>query len=501
MRLPWSTPLAPGSVESDRELVRRGGFEAFVRLAFPIIEPGRTYETNWHIGLICKHLEDVRTGRTRRLAIHVPPGFMKSILVSIAWPVYQWMLDPSARIFSVSHDPLLSREHASRSRDLVLSPWFAARWGHLFTVDPTSPAGYYSNDKGGWRRSRSIGEPIVGGHCDVAIIDDPHSTSDDGPANFTSAATWFRTALPTRFRDQTKARVVLVMQRLSETDLGAEAERRKYTILRLPMRAEEPLAKGDPRKVGALLWPARFPEDEVSRVEAEMGSIVAAGQYQQRPTPKGGALVQEGHLQRTWTALPKRFDRSVVSVDCTFSAAPGSDFVSIAAWARAGKDFYLLDEVHARLGVAGTVANIRAMLQKFPFIKKTIVEKAANGEGVMEALAALGVPGVEGVAPQGMSKLARFQVSVPLFEGGNIVLPAHMPTLDEFRQELMRFRGVPGQQDDRADSTAMALKYLNDGKGGGWVAAMAAVRERGQSISDYMGGSSYNMADDPRWNP
>jgi predicted phage terminase large subunit-like protein len=479
----------PSSSEADRILVRKGGFPAFVKLVFPYVEPGREYQHNWHIDLICKHLEDVRTGRTRRLAIHVPPGSMKSLLVSVLWPIYQWILDPTVRVFSVSHDGDLSREHASRSRDVILSDWFQERWGHLFSVDPSSPAGYYSNNRGGWRRSRSIGEPIVGGHCDVCIIDDPHTTSKPC-STFGDAATWFRVALPTRFRDQKKARVVLVMQRLSEVDLGAEAEKRGYVILRLPMRAEEPVCPGDPRQPGDLLWPERFPEEEVARVEADMGSIVAAGQYQQRPSPAGGALVREVHLQRAWSDMPRRFEQACLSVDCTFSAKPGSDYVSITAWGRLGQDFYLLDEVHARLNVAGTVANIKGLLSKFPFIRKVLVERAANGEAVMESLTALGVPGVEGVSPQGTSKLARFQICVPLFEQLRVVLPAHMPTLDEYRHELLVFTGESGFPDDRVDSTSMALRFLSTNTRGDLVAAMAVVSgQRGPS--GIFGGSGY----------
>jgi hypothetical protein len=55
----------------------------FVRLAWKILEPNTTFVENWHIHAICEHLEAVTEGRITRLLITVPPGSMKSLLVSV----------------------------------------------------------------------------------------------------------------------------------------------------------------------------------------------------------------------------------------------------------------------------------------------------------------------------------------------------------------------------------------------------------------------------------
>jgi predicted phage terminase large subunit-like protein len=52
----------------------------------------------------------------------------------------------------------------------------------------------------------------------------------------------------------------------------------------------------DPRTVdGELLWPAKYPEDKVANLEIAMGLYGAAGQLQQRPSPRGG-----GKFKREW---------------------------------------------------------------------------------------------------------------------------------------------------------------------------------------------------------
>src|SRR6266576_1304187 len=62
----------------------------FVREAWHVLEPNARYVHNWHIDAICDHLEAVTDGRITRLLINVPPGSMKSLLVSVFWPAWEW---------------------------------------------------------------------------------------------------------------------------------------------------------------------------------------------------------------------------------------------------------------------------------------------------------------------------------------------------------------------------------------------------------------------------
>ena len=55
----------------------------FVREAWRVLEPNARYVHSWHIDAICSHLEAVTSGRITRLPINVPPGSMKSLLVSV----------------------------------------------------------------------------------------------------------------------------------------------------------------------------------------------------------------------------------------------------------------------------------------------------------------------------------------------------------------------------------------------------------------------------------
>ena len=68
----------------------------FIRKAWPLIEPSNPYVEGWHIKLVAMHLEAITNGEVidgnlyNRLLINVPPGTMKSLLVNVFWPAWEW---------------------------------------------------------------------------------------------------------------------------------------------------------------------------------------------------------------------------------------------------------------------------------------------------------------------------------------------------------------------------------------------------------------------------
>jgi len=75
----------------------------FIRNAWHVIEPGRTFVDGWHIGAIVEHLEAVSTGEISRLLINMPPRHMKSLSVSVCWPAGS---GPSTRGYNFSSAPI-----------------------------------------------------------------------------------------------------------------------------------------------------------------------------------------------------------------------------------------------------------------------------------------------------------------------------------------------------------------------------------------------------------
>src|SRR5215467_3490406 len=80
------TVLAPAL---ELELCLRS-FREFVQRAWPAIEPSTSFIPGYHIDAICEHLQAVSEGHVQRLLIALPPRCMKSTLVSVLWPAWEW---------------------------------------------------------------------------------------------------------------------------------------------------------------------------------------------------------------------------------------------------------------------------------------------------------------------------------------------------------------------------------------------------------------------------
>ena len=80
----------------DRELATRS-LREFIGLAWSVVEPSTPFVPGFHIDAIVEHLEAVSRGQIRCLLINVPPRHMKSLLVSVFWPAWEWIQHPERR--------------------------------------------------------------------------------------------------------------------------------------------------------------------------------------------------------------------------------------------------------------------------------------------------------------------------------------------------------------------------------------------------------------------
>ena len=103
----------------------------FIKQAWHVIEPAQPYVHNWHIDFIARHLEAITNGEINRLLINVPPGAMKSLLVNVFWPSWEWIHDPGTRYICTAHSQNLALRDSIKMRRLITSPWYQDRWGNI----------------------------------------------------------------------------------------------------------------------------------------------------------------------------------------------------------------------------------------------------------------------------------------------------------------------------------------------------------------------------------
>lgn len=302
----------------------------FTKASWSLIEPGIEFKDNWHLHHICEHLEAVSTGEIENLLINIPPGCMKSILVSVSWPAWEWIENPQLRYLGASYGEDLAIRDAQKCRDVIMSDWYQARWDKVQVRKGADNKKKYELTSGGWRIATSVGGRATGEHPDRKIVDDPHNAKQaESDVERENGLIWFDRTLSTRGESR-HARTVVVMQRLHERDLSGhilDDLRDDYVHLCIPMEYEKKTTKvtvlgwHDPRKNdGDLLWESMFNAKSIKKLKRTLGSYGAAGQLQQRPSPEGGGILLIDHFQLwpTKAGLPA-LDYVIQSYDTAFS--------------------------------------------------------------------------------------------------------------------------------------------------------------------------------------
>lgn len=274
----------------------------FVREAWHVLEPNARYVHNWHIDAICQHLEAVTDGRINRLLINVPPGSMKSLLVSVFWQAWEW--GPrglrSLRYLSTAFNDGPVNRDTRKTRNLILSEWYQSLWPEVLLTRKGETS--FENSSTGSREGVAFGS-LTSQRGDRLIIDDPHST-ETAESHVEREATTrkFREGALNRLNDQDKSAIVVIMQRLHEDDISGVILKLKmpFVHLMLPMRYEPDrqcrteIGFSDPRSQdGELLDPVRMPREVLDKLEAGMTEYAVAGQNQQRPSPREGGLFKK----------------------------------------------------------------------------------------------------------------------------------------------------------------------------------------------------------------
>lgn len=459
----------------ERELCIRS-FHYFVKTAWSIVEPGKKFKNNWHIEEICRHLEAMHKGELTHLILNLPPGHMKTLLCGVFFPAWVWLKDPSFKILYCGYNtPIVGQAH-EKSKSLISDSWYQARFGDIFQPNKeTWNKSKLLNDKMGERHSDSIYGTILGKHFDMIIVDDPIKAQDvvgsaaDLKTQLTRSVAVFQGQITTRVTDPKTSRFLIVMQRLHEADLaGVLLSTGQYEHLCLPANYREglythnKLGRYDPRiSEGEVLWPDRFPQEELDKLKIRLANPVhAAAQLQQTPVPAEGALFKREHF-KYWKELPAK-GIYIQSWDTTLSSSLTSDYVVGQVWLKTDGEFFLVDQVRAKMDFESTKTAIKSLSAKWPKAITKYIELKASGPDVINSLRKE-VPGLVGVKVTSASggKEQRAVAVSGLIQAGNVYLPDpnDHPWVHDLIEELCTF--PRGRHDDQVDAMSQALIHLH----------------------------------------
>lgn len=498
MRIAPTTPSKPTYQAVLRDVIKEarlakaaeGSLIEFTKQAFEIIEPGMQFKDNWHLRAIAEHLEAVSSGEIENLIVNIPPGCMKSILVSVAWPAWEWIHKPELRWMGASYGVDLAVRDAMKCRDIITSDWYQRHWGHVQIRSGDDQKLKYSLITGGWRMATSVGGRATGEHPDRKIVDDPTSAGQaDSEAERETANRWFTRTLSTRGESR-GARTVVVMQRLHESDLTGYIlkELSGYEHLCLPMEYESARAMkettigwSDPRQTeGSPLWSEMFPPESISKLKRLLGEYGTAGQLQQRPAPAGGGILRTDHFQ-LWPhkeALPV-FDYVVQSYDCAFTEKTTGDPTACTVWGvfthKGKKGVMLLDAWAEHLSYPKMRTKViqewgsiygKTDERKGKKADAVLVEAKASGQSLLQDLRQAQIPAIP-YNPGNADKINRAHQVAPILELDCIWIPESKKDPGHFvswaRPFILQCEQFPNaEHDDFVDTFSQSFILLRD---------------------------------------
>jgi len=502
--------------KAQRKLIEKRKCELslaeFVKAAWHVIEPEQPYCHGWHIDFICAHLEAITRGEVmddgtyyNRLLINVPPGTMKSLLVGVFWPAWEWGPQnmPSMRYVCASHSLDLAIRDSLRMRRLVTDEWYQGHWGDRvkITGDQNAKAKFETTATGSRQACAFSG--ITGYRGDRVIVDDPHSVDDaNSDAKRESVTKLFKEAVTSRLNNPDKSAIVVVMQRLHEKDVSGVIldGNMGYDHIMLPMRYDPlrahptRLGYADPREEdGELLFPDRFPLHVVERDEAAMGPYATAGQYNQSPEPRGGGIIKDEWWQLWDRTEYPGIEFIVASLDTAYTTKAENDPSALTIWgvfggssdsaATRSVDRYgrsiditrsfqseslgpvpkamLMYAWQGKLEVHDLTEKVADICKRMKVDVLLIENKAAGHSVAQEMRRLFGNEdfSVQMYDPKTLDKVARLYSIQHIFSEGMV----YAPNKDWAEMVIRQVSSFPrGAHDDLVDTVSMGLKHLRD---------------------------------------
>lgn len=517
--------------ETIREHSTPGGLYRFIKYFWDVLEPQTKFVEGWVIQAICQHLEAVTDGRIKRIAINVPPGFSKSLIVNVFWPAWEWGPKQLAhmRYVSFSYGAWLTERDNAKFRDLVSSRKFQRLYGGTEGVKLTEAGKIkIGNTKTGWKFASSVGGVGTGERGHRILLDDAHNVSD-GESDLIRRDTvrWFRESMSNRLNDMQQDAIVIIMQRVHDEDVCGIIldDGLPYEFLVIPMEYEAgrhcstSIGWSDPRSAdGELAWPERFPQEVVESLKSTLGPFAFSGQYQQSPEPRGGGIFKRDwwvpHEVPIGTSLKLAFQYVVASLDTAYTTKEENDPSAMTVWgvfedAKGQPKILLLNAWEKRLEIHGTevvryigektddytkraqphwglVEWVVYTCRRFK-VDRLIIESKAAGHSVAQEVRRLTAShewAVELKDPKGEGdKVSRAYAVQHLFAEKMVCAPCEIDEHDNvhwrpFAEMVISQSGkFPKGHDDLVDTMTQALRHMRQ-------IGLAIRREERQAIHD-----------------
>lgn len=336
----------------------------FARYFFKLMNGGKRFVVGKHHRMICDKLNDVLTGKTRRLIINIAPRYSKSELVSRNFIAMGLAINPAAKFIHLSYSGDLALGNSVAVKDIVKSEDYQRLFGVEIAVGTDTKSQWNTTKGGGLYATSSLGQVTGFGAGAIEnegddwqfggaiVIDDPIKPADALSDNNREAVNLhFETTIRNRVNSRNTP-IIIIMQRLHEHDLCGylmELEPDEWEVLSVPCISYNEDGEEE------ALWPFKHTIEELHKIESA-NQFVFDTQYMQNPKPLEGLMYSK---LRTYEALPME---QSIRKNYTDTADKGADFLCSVCYVETPSGMYVTDVLYTDKPMEYTEVKTAEML-------------------------------------------------------------------------------------------------------------------------------------------
>lgn len=287
---------------------------------------------------LCDRLTKLAGQKGQRLAIHKPPQFGGSMVVSQRYPAYLIGRNPLIRVRQFTHNQSHSETFSQVTQDVMRSPEYLKMFPQS-TLPTQTNVQEWSTPQ---REKQRDGQPSymalgiqgggVGVGADILIIDDPYANFEEAqsPVINRKIRDWHKNILVPRLNPDTN--VILMFHRFHPDDYAGWLINNsdRWEVLRYAALSDE---DNDPmNRPHDVSLSARYPFEYLDEIR-KSDPLVFQGLYQGKPElPEGNAIkrdwfpvVTDVDAGRIRGFDPKQIKSAAVYFDIGASSAPTAD--------------------------------------------------------------------------------------------------------------------------------------------------------------------------------
>jgi predicted phage terminase large subunit-like protein len=470
---------------ANARFVMESDLLAFARYFFRL-RMGTPFLYSSHHETIVNALTALYRGDIPNLCINMPPGGTKTELAVINFIAWCFARSPRCRFLHLSASDVLAALNSATAREIVQSEEYQLLWPRSIRqdtrakkhwsleVDGKTTGGVYATASGGQVTGFRAGF-IQPGFSGAIIIDDPLKATDAWSQAKREAVNRTITNTIRSRRAHDKTPIILIMQRLHEDDPAAHALAGDLAATFHHVEIQGIIDEGTPQE--RSYWEDK---ESLASLQAlrESDPYTFYSQYQQRPTPPGGAMIKSDWIQRYDT--PPTVTTLAIVMDTAFKTEEAHDYSVLALFGLGeSRNVFVMDIDRGKWESPELLDRAVAFIHKHrprrpsPVrLRGVFVEDKASGTGLVQNLKRMdeirNVPIFP--VPRSRDKVSRVHDVLPYIRAGQLWVPDDSiapPWLCSYLGELASFSpAMTHRNDDQVDVTVDGINELIASEGG-----------------------------------